>query len=239
MAAIAVMLVAASCSARGGDKGGQTSVVVSSPATPTTPLSSPAAASHLVSGFGYKSAWLAFRGSTQQQVATALGLAAATAQDWQTAIRATYADNPAVAVTPPFHGSDGNWILATSVALLLTEPDVVALSKKVGTEVQYFETERISETHGWAKAVNGRLIRSFQWSGDSGEILKWVGRPDSTEQGFGLPDVAIATQATSDAVFDANIDEETVMTLAGRWSVNPQAIEGTPSHGDPLVGTMP
>jgi hypothetical protein len=242
MAAIAVTaLAASSCSSGGGGEHRQTSAVVSSSATPlkpTTSLSAPAAASNRVSGFGYKTAWLAFRGSTQQQVVAALGLSAAKAQDWPTAIRASYADNPAVAVTPPFHGAGGNWILATSVALLLTEPDVAALSKKAGTEVQYFESDRISETHGWARAVDGRLIRAFQCSGDTGELLQWVGRPDSTEQGFGLPDVARATQATSDAVFDANIDEEAVMTLAGQWSVNPQSIDGTPSPGDPLVGTM-
>jgi hypothetical protein len=92
---------------------------------------------------------------------------------------------------------------------------------------------------GYPKAVDGKLIRSFQWSGDTGEILKWVGPPDSTEQGFGLPDVVNATQATSDAVFDASIDEETVMTLAGHWSLSPEAIQGTPSAGDPLVGTLP
>lgn len=237
LAAVAVIaLTAAACSSRRGDTHGATSEVSSSPATP---LSSPVASSDLVARFGYKSAWLAFRGLTQQQVATALGLSGVKAQDWQTAIHATYVDNPAVAVTPPFHGAGGNWTLATSVALMLAEPDVAALSKKTGTEVQYFVTERISDTHGWAKAVDGRLIRLFQWGGDMGEILKWVGRPDRIEQGFGLPDVARATQATSDALFDANIDEETVMTLAGHWSVSPEAIEGTPSHGDPLVGTMP
>jgi len=176
---------------------------------------------------------------TQAQVATALGLSAAKSQDWQTAISASYADNPAVAVTPPMPGSDGNWVLATSVALLLKEPDIAALSKKDGTEVQYFETDRISETHGWAKAVDGKLVRSFQWSGDLGEIMQWAGRPDRTEQGFGLPDAADATRAVSDAVFDANIDEETVMTLARHWSVSPEAIVGTSSHGDPLVGTLP
>lgn len=129
-------------------------------------------------------------------------------------------------------------MLATSVALLLKEPDVAELSKKTGTEVQYFETERISETHGWARAIDGKLIRSFQWSGDLSEIMQWTGRPDRIELGFGLPDVAAVTPAVSKAVFDADIDEEIVMTLAGHWSVSPEAIVGTQSHGDPLVGTL-
>jgi hypothetical protein len=200
--------------------------------------SSAAAQPGRMSGFGYKTAWLAFRDLSQQQVAAAL-LSDPTTQTWQEAIAASYAESGSlVAVTPPIAGRGGNWVLATGIALLLKEPDVAALSKQTGTEVQYFLSDRVSETHGWERAEGGRLLRAFEWTGDSGELLKWTGRPGRLEVSLGLPDVNSTTPATSDAVFDADIDEESVMAVAGQWSVNPQTLEGAPSARDPLVGRL-
>lgn len=192
-----------------------------------------------MSGFGYKTAWLAFRGLTQQQVAAALELRDPRPQSWKQAITGSYADSGSlVAVTPPVAGRGGDWVLATGVTLLLHEPNVAALSERTNTEVQYFLSDRISETHGWERADGGRLLRAFELSGDTGEVLKWSGRPDQVELSVGLPDITQATAATTDAIFNANIDEETVQALAGQWSVNPQTLDGAPSTGDPLVGSL-
>ena len=210
------------------------------PSKATTPANPPAFQTDRMSGFGYKTAWLAFRGLTQQQVTAALQLSDPKTQGWHDAIASSYAEGGSlVAVTPPVPGRGGDWVLATSVAILLQEPDITALSKQTGTEVQYFLSDRISETHGWERADGGHLLRAFEWTGDSGELLKWTGRPDRLELALGLPDIAGATQATADAVFDADIDEETVLTLAGQWSVNPQTLDGAPSPGNPLVGRLP
>lgn len=197
-------------------------------------------ASQLAVGFGFKTAWLAFRGSTPEQGASALRLSGVKAADWSTAIQASYATNgSAVAVTPPIHRAGGEWVLATGRSLLLHEPDLADLSKRSGTEVQYFLSERITETHGWARAAGGNVIRAFVWSGESGEILKWVGRPDAFEQTLGLPDVDRADQNTNDTVFDIGIDEDTVMAIAGKWSVDPAALDEKPSAGGPLIGALP
>src|SRR5215475_16139052 len=43
---------------------------------------------NMMTGFGYKTAWLAFRGRTEQRVAADLGIANAGLCDWATAIEA-------------------------------------------------------------------------------------------------------------------------------------------------------
>jgi len=194
----------------------------------------------MMTGFGYKTAWLAFRGHTEQRVAADLGIANAGLCDWATAIEASYdLSQPTVAITPALPGQGGLWVLATGFALAVNTPDIASLSQTTGADVQCFASHRVIETHIWAKASGGRIERWFGWSGESGEILRWVGRPDSVERDLGLPDVDRATEATVDAVAEAGINEDSVMIIAGHWSVNPQTLEGVPAPGDPLVGTLP
>lgn len=156
-----------------------------------------------------------------------------------TAIEASYdLSQPTVVVTPTVPGRGGVWVLATGVALAVNTPDIASLSQTAAADVQYFASHRVTETRIWAKASGGRIERWFGWSGESGEVLRWVGRPDSIELDLGLPDVDRATEATVDAVLESGIDEDSVMIIAGHWSVNPQTLEGAPVPGDPLVGTL-
>ena len=190
-------------------------------------------------GFGYKTGWLAFRTSTQDEVVRALLLSWVKSADWPAAIDAAYArTGSGVAVTPPLHGVGGDWVLATGTPLMLHEPDTADLSKVARTEVQYFVSDRITETHGWARSVGGTLVRSFEFSGDTGELLSWEGRPDAAERGIGLPDVAHPDQTRTDAVFDLGIDEATVMTIAKAWSIDPTGLDGLTIDDEPLVGDM-
>jgi hypothetical protein len=130
-------------------------------------------------------------------------------------------------------------VLATGFALAVSTPDIASLSLRADTDVQYFASHRVTETHIWARASGGRIERWFRWSGESGEVLGWVGRPDRVELGLGPPDVDRATGATVDTVLESGIDEDSVMIIAGHWSVNPQTLEGASAPGDPLVGTLP
>jgi hypothetical protein len=194
----------------------------------------------MMTGFGYKTAWLAFRGQAQQQVAADLGLANAGLRDWATAVDASYdPGQQAVAVTPALPGQGGAWVLATGFTLAVTMPDIASLSRKTGADVQYFASHRVTETHIWARASGGRIERWFGWSGESGQILHWAGRPDTIELDLGLPDVDRATDAAIDAVLESGIGEDSVMQVAGHWSINPQTLEGAPSPGDPLLGRLP
>lgn len=193
----------------------------------------------MMRGFGYKTAWLAFRCQAQQQVAADLGLANTSHRDWQTAIDASYdPGKPTVAITPALPGHGGAWVLATGFILAVKTPDIAWLSHKTGIGVQYFASHRVTETHIWARASGGRIERLFGWSGESGEILHWAGRPDTIELDLGLPDVDHVTDAAIDAVLGSDIGEDSVMRVAGHWSIDPQTLEGAPSPGDPLAGTL-
>src|SRR5262249_57725703 len=107
---------------------------------------------------------------------------------------------------PAVPGPGGLWVLAAGFALAVNTPDIASLSQTTGADVQYFASHRVIETHIWAKASGGRIERWFGWSGESGEILRWVGRPDSVGRDRGLPGVERGTQATIDAVPRASIN---------------------------------
>ena len=168
---------------------------------------------------------LAFHGQTQRQVAARLGLGLGEVraeEDWRSAIDLSYDwRGSVIVVTPSLPGQDGAWVLATGAAPAINMPDVAKLSQLTGGAVQYFASHRVTETHIWAKADRGRILRFFGWSGESGEILQWTGKPDSAELEAGLPEVDSADDETNNAIFDAGVDEDAVMRIAGQWSINP------------------
>lgn len=194
----------------------------------------------MMTGLGYKTAWPAFRGRVQQQVAADLGLANVGPRDWATAVAASGdPGKQAVAVTPALPGQGGAQVLATGFTLAATMPDIASLSRKTGADVQYFASHRVTETYTWARASSGRIERWFAWSAESGQILHWAGRPDTIELDLGLPDADHATDAAVDAMLESGVGEDSVMRVAGHRSINPQTPEGAPSPGDPLLGTLP
>ena len=98
---------------------------------------------------------------------------------------------------------------------------IAELSSSFG-EVQAFATHRVSEYHHWVLAKNGKIERCFAYSGTSGEVLNNEGELTDVEKQF--PWDKLKT-------FKWFPDEEDVMTLAGKWSVNPQTIENADVNG--------
>ncbi len=129
-------------------------------------------------------------------------------------------------------------MLATGFILAVEQPDISLLSRRARTEVQYFASHRIVETHIWGRAAAGRIRRMFGWCGDSCELLHWTGRPEKPEIDLGLPDPDQPAEAAIGALLESDIDEDSVMRIAGHWSIDPQTLEGAPSPGDPLTGTL-
>jgi hypothetical protein len=102
--------------------------------------------------------------------------------------------------------------------------NVAELSAALGTEVQFFATYRVSELHRWQRAVDGVLMRAFEYVGEAGEVTEWRGDPDDAEAAIGLPTVL-------DDEADILVSEDDVMRLAGAWSVDPTALDGRPAPG--------
>jgi hypothetical protein len=186
-------------------------------------------------GFGPKQAWLAVREGEEAAVCAALGLRDLGTASWRDGIDLAYLTDDRLVLTPPLPGaSDARWLLVTGRWLLraVLAVDVAELSATLGTEVQFFATYRVSELHRWQRAVDGVLMRAFEYVGETGEITEWRGEPDDAEAAIGLP-------AVLDDEVDILVSEEDVMRLASAWSVDPSALNGRPAPGPLRAAAVP
>jgi hypothetical protein len=96
--------------------------------------------------------------------------------------------------------------------------DLLALSQRFG-EVQKFATYRVVDYQEWQRWVKGSPVRRYCWIGDSSEIRFDEGEPTSAEGN-------LLRAANLDGDWDAFdfADEETVMTVAAEWSINPTTL---------------
>jgi hypothetical protein len=155
--------------------------------------------------FGYKCAWYAIRSDDPKAVAGELNLRGQKASSWQKGIEQAY--DGSIFVSPSVQG----WVFAVgrslfpgnSISNAISSP-LQKLSRTFGTAC-FFATHRVVETHIWAKAVNGRIVRAYGYSGESDEILWQEGEPTEEEA----------------ALVEPFPDEETVMDMARRWSLSP------------------
>jgi hypothetical protein len=172
--------------------------------------------------FGYKNSWLAIATMNQPAVIKALGLRGVRQCTWREGISHTYGENAMVFVPPAVAG----WIFVVGGSLLpeAGDPDsnkpklipyLEGMSKTLG-RVQYFATHRVVEYHAWVLAENGIVRRAFGYLGESGEVLLKIGNPTQEEVAAGWAD---------DSDFPT---EETVMNIAGKWSLNPQDFDSLP-----------
>jgi hypothetical protein len=192
--------------------------------------------------FGYKTAWFAFRSAAPEAVIRALGLSSPVAAKAQVAIDAAYGNDSKglsgkAFVTPPLSGwtlamSTGFFDIADAAPALFPEL-LVKLSAELGTEVQFFATHRVVEAHLWARAIGGSLVRAYSYVGESGEKRVEIGEPTPEEVALDLrffdPN---SPDAEEDGYWEREDlrypDEEDVMRVAERWSVNPSALTDVP-----------
>lgn len=178
-------------------------------------------------GFGGKQAWLAVRDGDPAEVLAALGLRDLGDVRWRDGIDLAHLTDDRVAVTPPLAGArDHRWVLAAGRYLLRPDAaaDVVALSAKLRTEVQFFATHRVTELHRWHRAVDGEPVRIFGYVGQTGEVTSWHGDPDPAERDAGLP--AVLEPETT-----VLVSETDVLRVANAWSIDPTTLAGRPAPG--------
>jgi hypothetical protein len=116
-------------------------------------------------------------------------------------------------------------------------PFLEGLSERFG-DVQYFGTHRVVDYHAWATAVDGRVVRAYGWLGERGEVLLDVGPKTVEEEELAFRFVD-RTTADGDWTGLEMPDEEDVMRIAGRWSINPQEVDAYPSVGIGYLGEQP
>ena len=175
-------------------------------------------------GFGGKQAWLAVRDSDPEAILAALDLRDLGTVRWRDGIDLAHLTDDRVAVTPPL----GGWTLAVG-RYLMRPPDVAELSAKLQTEVQFFATHRVTESHRWQRAADGLLIRAFGYVGQTGSVTTWFGDPDPAERDAGLP-------ASYDDETTVLVAEQDVLKVAGTWSIDPTTLGGRPAPGPIRIG---
>lgn len=193
--------------------------------------------------FGYRTAWLALRTTDRDAIVRALGLRSVVPASPTLGIQRSYEWDPAAAaspvfVSPPVHG----WVLCVGQAWFTiadarppTFGDLVArLSGELRCDAQFFCTHRVVESHGWARAVNGKLLRAYLYVGESGETVVNYGEPTPDELHLGFALFAPSADGNSKAA--ASPAEEDVIRLAARWSVNPTNL---PAMSDGVLGVLP
>lgn len=182
-------------------------------------------------GFGPKQAWLAVRETPPSALVEAMALRDLGPVPWRQGIDLAYFTDDRLVLTPPLPGAgDATWTLATGRWLLRAggAPTVAALSTALGTEVQFFLTHRVSELHRWERAVDGMLVRSFEFVGESGRVTEWWGAPDAAEAAIGLPPL-LDDDGWGEA--DILVGEDDVRRIARAWSVDPTSLDGRPAPG--------
>ncbi|BCJ55822.1 hypothetical protein Asp14428_72970 [Actinoplanes sp. NBRC 14428] len=183
-------------------------------------------------GFGGKQAWLAVRDGDPAGVLAALGLRDLGEVRWRDGIDLAHLTDDRVAVTPPLPGAGGRtWVLAAGRHLLRPDTvlDLPTLSKQLHTEVQFFATHRVTETHRWQRADDGSLLRAFGYVGQTGDVTSWYGDPGPVELAAGLP----AEFPEDSGVL---VSERDVLRVAGGWSVDPTELDGRTAPGPLRVG---
>ncbi len=192
--------------------------------------------------FGYKTAWIAVKSGDPSSVMEFLNVTNSRAADWNSGIEESYdRSSRLVAITPVMKG----WVLVTGQVLMewlgsdrrddlhQAKGTLSSLSERFG-EAQFFATFRVTETHLWACWRNGALQRSFYCDGSRGESIESGDRTEFEALQFSGDDPAW----TIEDGLALGIDEESVMEVAGAWSVNPQEVDTILSHEESAKVTL-
>lgn len=194
-------------------------------------------------GFGYRMAWLALRTRDTEAVVEELGLVAAEPCNWRSGIGTVYDDdlgNDHVFVSPPVNG----WTFVVGLALPYPvgrgfADTVTPLLGRLGrrfVEVQYFFAYPPIDVFAWARLLEGRVLRAFAIT-DSGVVWN-RGRATREERALGLKlfDFRGVRGRKGDAGGEIILypTEEHVLSLAGRWSLDPTLLEGADVPGPGL-----
>ena len=161
--------------------------------------------------FGFKVNWLAVKASDPSSVLDALVFDERMPANWASGLAATYEDDAWVFASPPVNG----WVLVIGSSLPYptdqTHQDMSEAQHNIGRrfdalfsrlmkrfdDVQFFGSHRVADFVAWARAVQGKPMRSFAWSGCDGVVAANVG--DQTSEEAKLKFVNLTGLSPSDA----------------------------------------
>jgi hypothetical protein len=182
--------------------------------------------------FGYKMSWLAIRSSNPPDVISSLELDEVQPANWATGVNAAY--NGHTFISPSIDG----WVFVLSHRL----PELghhkaaekwTSLMQRLSAahgEAQYFATHRVVGFVAWSLWRSGHEERAFAYSGESNETLvdrssKTAGELELNYRYFDSKSSEAKDPAYRDRADLEYPDEEHVMEVAGKWSINPALLD--------------
>ncbi|HZR62814.1 MAG TPA: hypothetical protein VFA80_17860 [Xanthobacteraceae bacterium] len=164
--------------------------------------------------FGFKVSWFAVKALDPISVLDAFELGERTPANWASGLEAAYGqshrDDPWMFISPPVSG----WVLVVSSSFVYptieTHHDIgmrfdLLFSRlmKQFDDIQFFGSHRVVDFVAWARALKGKPIRIFAWSGSEGAVLANVGEQTPEEAQLGFPDLSnLSPSDAGDRVFE-------------------------------------
>lgn len=127
-------------------------------------------------GMGYKSVWMVIKGSTQAEIARRLLKEERNSLEYRAGLETVKTAEEKALVTADYEGK--NYVIMPLTQECF-DRDWIARNCADFPECYMFLTERVSETHGFLKAVNGELVRYYL---QDEEGITDIGKPLVEEQ---------------------------------------------------------
>lgn len=186
----------------------------------------------LIEGTGYKCSWLVLKGTTKQKLEEVLKLSKKKKMTWDKGLEFVY-DVSKISEHRVFISSKYNskiYIVGNGLFKMANNPDWLLELGKICKEVCFYLTERVSETHCFAKISKGEIRRFYFCNED--EIIS-IGKITPIEKQLKVKFPANFNEAFDDK--HTQINEEHIIQIANKWS--PEDIKNYP-YKDVIVGLI-
>jgi hypothetical protein len=194
--------------------------------------------------FGFKVNWFAVKTTDLAAVIDTLELREAVPANWASGMAAMYGDSkdgdPWIFVSPPLCG----WVLVVGPSLPyptdVTHQDMSEAQHDIGRrfdaqfsrlmkrfdDVQFFGSHRVAEFVAWARAVQGKPMRSFAWSGCDGVVAANAGEqtPEEAKLNF-INLTGLSPSDAGDKIFEiAGEQQDEADALVASGLSRPEAV---------------
>ena len=165
--------------------------------------------------FGYKTAWYAIKDETPESVIEKLKLEVVYQANWKSGLEQTRFLDYAF-VSPSING----FVLVINLFSLSRNADhsmAMEHARPFG-EFYYFGSHRIADYYGWAKFINGKLIRAYANIAEGGDLCWNEGNITAEELNLGFDKIPVDDNWEDAAAMP---DEDSVIDIAKAWSICP------------------
>lgn len=169
----------------------------------------------LIKGTGYKCSWLVLKGITKKKLEEVLKLSNKKKMTWDTGLEFVY-DTSKINEHRILISSNYNnkiYVIGNGLFKIANNPEVLLKLGEMCKEVCFYLTERVSETHCFAKISKGEIRRFYFCNED--EIIN-IGKITAIEK-----QLKVKFPANFNEAFDnkyTEINEEHIIQIANKWS---------------------